>query len=276
MPKDGELNYSRVLSEIADEAKSTQVVVMAGGLGRRMGLDVPKALIKVCGKTLLDRCIEFYLNCGFSDFVVLVGFKGDLVKKYVTEHYPWIRVGRDPFDPSVKPVGKAKALKHALEVGVIDAGRRALIVFPDDVFLDGELPVKLLMHHLQAVRLYGVWATAVFAYPAVYPFGVGEVDSRNLVTSFKEKPRVDIATSTGMYLFEERVYGLVREVDMDADRAVEFEEVVVPRLAKEERLYAYMIPGDLWIPVNTRKDLERAERKLSSTWLRRTRAGLTP
>jgi len=270
------VDVSPVVRRLLSEVKATQVVVLAGGQGRRLGVNMPKPLVRLAGERLIDRCVGYYSSCGFSDFVVLTGYGASEVEEHLRQEHSGVKVCRDPFDHSVKPVGKAKALKHALEVGVIDAGRRALIVFPDDVFLDGELPVKLLMHHLQAVRLYGVWATAVFAYPAVYPFGVGEVDSRNLVTSFKEKPRVDIATSTGMYLFEERVYGLMREVDMDADRAVEFEEVVVPRLAKEERLYAYMIPGDLWIPVNTRKDLERAERKLSSTWLRRTRAGLTP
>ena len=259
------VDVSPVVRRLLSEVKATQVVVLAGGQGRRLGVDVPKPLVRLAGERLIDRCVGYYASCGFSDFVVLTGYGASEVEEHLSREHPGVKVCRDPSDHSLKPVGKAKALKHALEVGVIDASKRALIVFPDDVFLDGELPVKLLMHHLQAVRLYGVWATAVFAYPAIYPFGVGEVDSRSLVTSFREKPQVDIATSTGMYLFEERVYGLIEEVDMEADRAIEFEEVVVPRLAKGERLYAYMIPGELWIPVNTRKDLERAEQKLSST-----------
>ena len=264
MLEDKNKDYPKVLGEVMDEVKSTQVVVMAGGLGRRMGLDIPKALIKVCGKTLLDRCIEFYLNCGFRDIVVLVGFKGNLVEKYVKEHYPWVKVGKDPFDPSVKPVGKAKALKYALESGVVNSNRRMVIAFPDDIFLDAHLPLKLLMHHLHGVKMFDVWATAVFAFPANYPFGVGVINGEGLVTEFREKPQVEIATSTGVYLFEPPVYDLIRDIDLNAPKPVEFEETVVPELAKMCKLYSLTIHGNQWIPVNTVKDLERAEKILSA------------
>jgi len=251
------------IEEVVGEVERTQVVVMAGGMGRRMGLNVPKPLIEVCGKPLIDRCIEYYQSCGYRDIVVLVGYKADEVGAHVKRTHPEVRVARDPWDPSVRPVGKAKALKYALLTGAVDRSRRAIITFPDDLFLDPQLPVKLLMRHLQGVRLHGVWATAVFALPASYPYGTARINGEGLVEEFVEKPKVEIATSTGIYLFEPPAYDLVMQVDMQAPRAVEFEEEVVPRLASMRRLYAMTIPGDVWIPVNTQKDLERAERLLS-------------
>lgn len=251
-------------NNILKEIDLTQVVIMAGGLGKRMGLDIPKALIKICGKTLLDYCIEFYINCGFHDITVLVGYKGDLVKEYLKRRYSWIKVGRDPFDPSIKPVGKAKALKYALETGIVDSKKRMIIAFPDDLFLDPYLPLKLLMRHIQGVKLFNIWATAVFAYPANYPFGVGIINGEGLVTEFKEKPQVEIATSTGIYLFDPPVYDLIREVDLNTPKPIEFEETIVPKLAKMRKLYSLTIHGNQWIPINTAKDLEKAEKILLS------------
>lgn len=251
------------IKEVMDEIERTQVVIMAGGMGKRMGLNKPKPLIEVCGKTLIDRCIEYYQANGYRDIVVLVGYKANEVEAHVRRTHPEVSVARDPWDPSEKPVGKAKALKHALETGAVDRFRRAIVAFPDDLFLDPQLPVRLLMRHLQGVRLHDIWATAVFALPANYPYGTARIGSDGLVEEFVEKPKVDIVTSTGIYLFEPPAYDLVMDVDMNAPHAVEFEEEVVPRLASMRKLYAMTIPGDVWIPVNTQKDLERAERLLS-------------
>ena len=252
-----------VFNNILKEINSTQVVIMAGGLGKRMGLNIPKALIKIHGKTLLDHCIEFYQNCGFHNITILVGYKGNLVEEYVKKNYPWVKVGHDPFDPSVKPVGKAKALKHALETGIVDSKKRMIIAFPDDLFLDPYLPLKLLMRHLHGIKLFDIWATAVFALPANYPFGVGVINGEGLVTEFKEKPQVEIATSTGVYLFEPPVYELIKEVDLNTPKPIEFEETIVPKLAKMRKLYSLTIHGNQWIPINTTKDLEKAEKILS-------------
>ena len=256
------MKIPKAFRELIGELGRTQVVIMAGGMGRRMGLDKPKPLLEIGGKTLIDRCIEYYQDNGYTDITVLVGYKAEQVEAHVEKSHPEVKTCRDPFNPEEKPVGKAKALKHALQVGVIDRGRRAVITFPDDIFLDPHLPLKLLMRHIQGVRLHGVWATAVFAYPARYPYGKAEINGDGLVTLFVEKPKVEIYTSTGIYLFEPPVYDLIMKVDLDAPHPVEFEEEIIPHLAQSGKLYSLVINSDIWIPINTQKDLERAIKTL--------------
>jgi len=249
------------------ETFNTQVVILAGGKGKRMGsIDVPKPLIKIAGETLIERCIKFYKLNGFKEFVILVGHRHDEIQSYLGNGDKLgveIRYSVDP--EGLEHVGKGKALKHAIANGTIDRGRRALISYPDDIFLDVTLPTRLLLHHLEAVESKEVEATALFTSAIEYPFGVAELDENGLVKSFKEKPVIRILTSCGMYLMEPPVYKLIEEkVDLEARRAVEFEEVILPELALRRKLYAMVIPMGVWIPINTQKEWEAAERILTS------------
>ncbi len=254
-----------VLAQLEREIENTQVLIFAGGKAKRMGyIEKPKPLLEVCGKTLIDLCIEYYKNNGFKEYVVLVGHKHDQIIEYLGEggrHGVKIKYS---IDPPVRKVGKGKALKHAIETGVIDRRRRALIAFPDDIFLEPALPLKLLIHHLEGVRTRNTLATTVLAAAVDYPYGVAEVDENNLVVSFTEKPVIKLYTSTGLYMFEPKVYDMIVDlIDMKADKALEFEQVILPALAKQKRIYALVIPRGTWLPVNTLKELEKAENMLS-------------
>ena len=115
---------SDVLGRAAEEARRTQVLVFAGGLGKRMGfVPKPKALLEVAGKPLIDWCIEYFAGCGFREFVLLVGKGADEVMRHVGDGGRYGVEVRYSVDPPLPAVGKGKALRHALEEGVVDAGR---------------------------------------------------------------------------------------------------------------------------------------------------------
>ena len=62
-----------------------KVVILAGGKGSRFsGLteSAPKPLISVNGKPIITRIIEHYSHYGFKDFVIPVGYKGEMIKNY--------------------------------------------------------------------------------------------------------------------------------------------------------------------------------------------------
>ena len=140
----------------------------------------------------------------------------------------------------------------------MDKGRRALITFPDDIFLDNSLPLRLLLHHVENVGLRGILATAVVSSAINYPYGVAEVNEDGLIKEFREKPVIKMYTSTGLYMFEPEVYDFVIEmVDLSEKEAVEFENTVLPELARRGKASAFIIPNNIWYPVNTLKDLDK-------------------
>jgi NDP-sugar pyrophosphorylase family protein len=255
-------NTKHIIVELSERAKQTQVAVMAGGEGKRMGyINVPKPLIEVNSETLLSRCIRYMASNGFEEFIVLTKFQ-EVVKEAERLKAEGYNI-RCSMDPPLKKVGKGKALKHALETGAIDPARRVFVVFPDDLFLDESLPLRFLSSHIEAVNRLGVYGSVAVTAGLQLPYGYVEVDSLSLATSFKEKPVLPIHASTGLYILEPQALKILQEVvDMNSEEAVEFESVLLPGLAEKGKLHAFIVPRDAWLPVNTLKELEEATKTL--------------
>jgi mannose-1-phosphate guanylyltransferase len=247
---------------LEEEIEKTQVIILAGGTGKRMGNpNLPKALQVVAGKTFIDRCIEFYARW-FKDFILLTGFLHEKIEKHVGDGSKYGVSIRYCVDPPIKNVGKGKALKNAIQKGVINLNERSIIAYPDDLFLDEYLPLKALKHHVGLTEK-GVLATVVCAEGIEYPYGVALANDEDIVEEFFEKPIVLIPSAIGLSIIEPEVYRIIEKiVSLDDEKAVEFESVVLPYLAKERKLGRFLIEAGKWIAVNTQKDLELAEKIL--------------
>lgn len=65
--------------------KSTKAVIMAGGQGTRLGnlvREVPKPMVQVAGKSILERQIDSLKICGIVDITIVVGYLGEVIKNY--------------------------------------------------------------------------------------------------------------------------------------------------------------------------------------------------
>ncbi|MEQ9715872.1 MAG: nucleotidyltransferase family protein [Candidatus Asgardarchaeia archaeon] len=250
------------LETIIKEIENTQIILVAGGKGKRMGMpDIPKPLIKIHDKTLLDLSIEFYKQAGFKDFILLIGHLHKMIERHIEEKGYYdvnIKVSVDPEEQMMKGiVGKGKALKYAIRSNIINKNKRAIITYPDDVFLDRFLPINLLTRHIYGVEKMKIWATLVLVPGTTYPFGVARLNYDGLINSFEEKPFIQKDTYTGTCMIEPEVYNVVDElVDLDADKPIDFEGVVIPELAKRHKLYSYHIAPNTWLPINTQKEYE--------------------
>src|SRR4051812_30513425 len=68
-----------------------KVLILCGGKGSRMKEitdDIPKPLAMIGGKPILWHIMKTYKHYGFNDFILLLGYKGDKIKKYFVE-YEW-------------------------------------------------------------------------------------------------------------------------------------------------------------------------------------------
>jgi len=251
--------------DLKNEIENTQVIIFAGGEGKRMSdSNLPKALQKVAGKTLIDWCIEFYAKHGLKKFIILVGYLHEDVENYVGDGSRYgvnVKYSVDP--QGVEKIGKGKAFKHAIQTGKIDLNKRAIIAYPDDIFLDENLPTDLLKKHLEIKDSRSIIATIVCTSGIEYPYGVVLSYDGNVVDEFFEKPVMQIPTNTGLFVVEPEVYNMVEEnVEMESEEAIEFERIVLPKVVKTGKLNRMLIPTGTWIPVNTQKELENAERIL--------------
>ncbi len=251
------------LKNIEEEINKTQVIIIAGGRAKRMGnIDQPKALLKINGETLLDYSIKFLRNCDFKDFVFLLGYRHEDIEEYVGDGSKYgINVVYAVEPKSIK--GRGKSLKNALINNKIDKTKRAIVCYPDDLYLEKNLPIKFLLHHLQGVENKKILVTSLFVSGTAYPYGVADIDSEQLVTKFIEKPFIQKYTSTGLNIIEPEVYREIeKKIDLNSEENPEFEQTVLPDLARRNKVFSMVIPSSVWLPVNTSKEQETAEKVL--------------
>lgn len=72
-------------NRVQDKRARMKVVIMAGGKGTRIASvrnDVPKPMIQICGKPILEYQIDNLKTCGLTDIILVIGYLGDKVKEY--------------------------------------------------------------------------------------------------------------------------------------------------------------------------------------------------
>ena len=66
-----------------------KVAILAGGIGSRLSEETetkPKPMVEIGGKPILWHIMMHYSHYGFRDFVIALGYKGDLIKRYMLDY----------------------------------------------------------------------------------------------------------------------------------------------------------------------------------------------
>jgi NDP-sugar pyrophosphorylase family protein len=244
--------------------ENCQIVVVAGGLGtglrHRCGDDVPKALLTVNGKTLLDYCVELFAKAGCKDFVFLLGYLGENVQKYVGDGSKYSIRAR--YSMEKEKLGKGGALKMALDSGAIDRKKPSIIVYPDDLIINPEFPQQLARRHIFGVEK-GALITLVSVKKTFYRYGSPDTDDEGFVVDFREKPPVELPANVAIYVLQPEAYRIIEELVNLQKKPVEFEDNVLPELIKRRIVFNFTIPLETWIPVNDEKEFRKAKKVMA-------------
>src|SRR3989304_3732732 len=66
-----------------------KVVILAGGYGSRLGEEtdiIPKPMVEIGGKPIIWHIMKHYSHYGFNEFVIALGYKGEVIKKFMVEY----------------------------------------------------------------------------------------------------------------------------------------------------------------------------------------------
>ncbi len=108
-----------------------KVIVPAAGVGTRLRphtYTLPKALLHVAGKPIISHILDEVRDLEPSGVVVIVGYKGDLIREYVAEQYPYLPV-------EFVAQEERRGIGHAVYLTrkVADAGEPLLVILGDTI-----------------------------------------------------------------------------------------------------------------------------------------------
>ena len=243
--------------------QNLKVVILCGGLGTRLREETefkPKPLVQVGGHPLLWHIMKLYAHHGFKDFVLCLGYRGNMIKEYFLNYEAMkgdftIKLGRAH---QIKYHGEH--MEQDYDVTLADTGqdtktggriKRVARYIDSDTFLctygdgvgDVDINALVAFHHN-----HGRLATLTAVRPQSR-YGTLEFDIEGLkVTHFNEKPTLDGLISAGFFVFDRKVLDY-----LDGDESI-LEREPLERLAAEGQLMAYQHPG-IWHGMDTYRDV---------------------
>ncbi|HEX2045939.1 MAG TPA: sugar phosphate nucleotidyltransferase [Gaiellaceae bacterium] len=230
-----------------------EAIVLAGGKAERLGEAAagrPKALVPVAGRPLAAYQVEALAAAGVRRVLVSCAAGAETLFEEALAG----------LGPEIVPVGEPEPLGRGGGLRFAAAARRA----EGDVFaLNGDELLDLDLAGLLSVHRAAGAAATITVVPLPSAFGVVDVGEDDVVTGFREAPRLPFWASCGVYVLGEEALARLPERG-------DHERTTFPELAAERRLRAFRHEG-VWLTVNTPKDLRVAEE-----YLARHPGGLTP
>jgi glucose-1-phosphate cytidylyltransferase len=227
-----------------------KLVILAGGYGTRLTEETkikPKPLVKIGNKPIIWHIMKIYSYFGINDFIVCLGYKGDLLKKELNKikedwNITYVNTGLKTMTG-----GRIKRIKKYLQ------NDKYFCLSYGDGLCDVNLK-KLINFHIKNKKT--VTLTAV-RYKN--PKGVLNINKSRRVVAIKEKPMEYI--NGGFFVVTNNIFKYLKN-----DKSI-FEQNCLPKLAKTNQLLAFKHHG-FWGCMDTLR--EKIE--LNKIWKSKQRA----
>jgi glucose-1-phosphate cytidylyltransferase len=241
-----------------------KVVLFCGGLGMRLrdyADNVPKPMVPLGYRPILWHVMKYYAHFGHKDFILCLGYRGDLIKEYflnyeecVSNDFVLSQGGRrrellnsDILDWRITFVEtglnsnigeRLKAVERHL------AGEEMFLANYSDGLTDLPLPEQIadLRHHDKVASFLSVKPNLSYHFVAT---------NNGVVTSFRDIATSGLRVNGGYFVFKTEIFSYMRTGE---------ELVLEPfqRLVEANELVAYDYDG-FWLPMDTAKDKKRLD-----------------
>ena len=246
-----------------------KVVILAGGLGTRLSEETglrPKPMVGIGGHPILWHIMKIYAHYGFKEFVVLCGYKSEVIKDYFVNYY--MNNSDVTVDLATNHVEIHQNISEPWKVTMFYTGkytqtggriRKIKDFIGNEPFLltygDGVADVDIsavVASHQESKKL----ATLTSIQPNGR-FGSLEIEDDGKVLSFQEKPKGEGGwINGGFFVLQPEIFDYIP----DREDAI-WEQEPLKQLASEGQLNAYMHHG-FWHCMDTLKDKD----ELNKMW----------
>ncbi|MBY0507276.1 MAG: glucose-1-phosphate cytidylyltransferase [Bryobacteraceae bacterium] len=231
-----------------------KTVILCGGQGTRLREETefrPKPLVEIGGKPILWHIMKTYAHYGFDDFVLCLGYRGNMIKEYFLNYAAMNNDFTIALGNKASIRFEGEHLEQGFQVTLADTGQETMTggrikriqkYVDGDLFMvtygDGvaDIDIRRLLdfHHR-----HGKAATITTVKPHSR-FGILDTAADGRVQAFAEKPQLDGWASAGFLVFDRKLFDY-----LDDDSTV-LEREPLERLAQEGQLMAYRHEGSFY------------------------------
>jgi D-glycero-D-manno-heptose 1,7-bisphosphate phosphatase len=225
---------------------SQQLVLLAGGLGSRLGKltsQIPKPLIRIGKKSIIEIVIEYYLEQGIKKIVVLVGYKKEKIIKVLKKKFFDINIS---FIKEKKLLGTGGALRLARK----KLDKEFFLANSDTYFKVNLKKIKNLVNKKKFLIVLSLIKAST----------KGKLSNLRLKKSkvFFSKKNINLKNA-GVYYINKKIIKYIKKGSSS------LEEDVISRLIKKRYVIGKKFPNNNFIDIGTKKDLNLAK-KLIPLW----------
>jgi NDP-sugar pyrophosphorylase family protein len=223
-----------------------RVIILAGGLGTRLRpytLVMPKPLVPIGDRPVLDIIVHQLRHYGFDRITVATGYMAELIEAFFGDGSTY-GIPIDYFRER-EPLGTVGSL------AMIEDLDEDFVVMNGDTLTDMNY-MNLLDRH----RGSGAIATIATRVREIeISLGVMRLEDRfqpERVTDYIEKPRIEYIASMGVYCFSPRIVEFI-----ERDVRLDFPDLIRRLIARGERVEAHR-SEDYWMDIGRHEDYEQA------------------
>ncbi|MFC1735598.1 nucleotidyltransferase family protein [Candidatus Hydrogenedentota bacterium] len=231
---------------IPDRILPLQAVVMAGGEGNRLRPlteDVPKPMLPVGDKPLMEIIIEQLRQAGISNVNVTTHYLPEQIK----EHFG----NGEDFGVELNYVSEDRPLGTAGALALMEKSEEPLLVVNGDILTNVDYQTMLAFHRKNKADL----TVAVRQYDLQVPYGIVECDGPR-IARVQEKPSLNFLVNAGIYLLEPHALQYIPE-----DRKFDMTDLI-ERLIAEDRMVVSFPVIEYWLDIGKPDDYRQAQTDL--------------
>lgn len=179
----------------------TPIIIMAGGKGTRMKPFtniLPKPLLPLKDKTVIEKIIENFLDYGFYNFKISINYKSKIIKSFFDELKPKYKVSFIEESKPMGTIGSINLLKNKLKSDFFVCNCDTLISENYD---------EILKFHKKSKNLITLVASSKHIS---IPYGVCEVDTNGDLIRIREKPKKNYLINVGIYIFKKEIFNYIK------------------------------------------------------------------